>query len=161
MKENWKDIKGYEGIYQVSDKGRIKSLANNKTRKEKILKLRKDKNGYLEVNLHKDNKSITRKVHRLVAEAFISNPYNKPYINHKDCNPSNNNADNLEWCTQKENIDYSLSKPVCKIHDNKTIFYNSISEASRITGHSHMSIRKWCVNKNNTIWKYQTPSDVP
>lgn len=161
MKENWKDIKGYEGLYQVSDRGRIKSLANNKSKSEKIIKLREDKNGYLQVNLHKGNKSTTKKVHRLVAEAHIPNPCNKPYINHKDYKPSNNNVENLEWCTQKENIDYSLSKPVYRNHDGKTTIYNSISEASRITGHSAVSIRKWCENNNNVIWTYRKPLNVP
>ena len=80
-KEIWKDILGYEGLYQVSNFGRVKST---KFGKERILKLTKDKDGYLIVNLYKNNKSKTLKVHRLVAEVFLPNPYNLPQVNHKD-----------------------------------------------------------------------------
>ena len=104
--EEFKDIKGYEGLYQVSSLGRVKSLGNNKTKKEKILKLIEHSQGYLIVNLYKEGKRKTIKIHRLVAEAFIDNPNNYPIINHKDENPSNNNVENLEWCNHKYNVNY-------------------------------------------------------
>lgn len=106
MEEIWKNIQGYEGKYQVSNFGRIKSLGNNKTRKEKILKTIEDSKGYLTINLCKEGKHKTYKIHRLVVEAFIPNPNNYPIINHKDENPLNNCVDNLEWCTYHYNNTY-------------------------------------------------------
>lgn len=105
-REEWKDIKGYEGIYQISNMGRVKSLSNGKYKKEKIRKYRKDKDGYLQLNLHKNNVMTTFKVHRLVAEAFIPNPHNLPQVNHKDEDKTNNRVDNLEWCTVEYNNNY-------------------------------------------------------
>jgi hypothetical protein len=101
--EIWKPIKNYEGLYEVSNLGRVKSLPKGKfsRKSEMILTLRK--HPYKCVNLCKDGKVSTKTVHRLVAEAFIANPYNKPVINHIDCNPSNNNVSNLEWVTELEN----------------------------------------------------------
>ena len=118
--EIWKDIKGYEGLYQVSNYGRIKTLINFnskhsyskkelKERKEKILK-EHECNGYLRVTLSKKQKSKHYRVHRLVAQAFIPNPENKPQINHKDNNRKNNNVNNLEWCTALYNNRYKLGR---------------------------------------------------
>ena len=104
--EIWKDIPGYEGLYKVSNLGRIKSLGNGKTRKENILRLTKDKYGYLYITLSENGKLKKFKVHRLVAMAFIPNPNNYTQINHKDENRSNNRVENLEWCTQKYNNNY-------------------------------------------------------
>ena len=100
----WKDIKGYEGLYQVSDTGEVKSLARTRNSKngcicpvpECIRKQKTDKDGYKEVALCKDGKTKHCRVHRLVAEAFIDNPNNYSVVNHKDENPANNNVDNLE-----------------------------------------------------------------
>ena len=101
--EIWKDIKGYEGKYKISSYGRVKSLHYGRV---KILKLRKDKDGYYNIDLHSNNDVKTFKVHRLVATHFIDNPNNLPQINHKDENKSNNNIDNLEWCNCKYNMNY-------------------------------------------------------
>ena len=110
--EEWKDIKGYEGIYQISNKGRVKSLGNNKTKKEKILRPRKI-NGYFSVRLcKKGEKPKEFNIHRLVAEHFIPNPDNLPVVNHKDENKLNNNVENLEWCTVAYNVNYSVNN--CK-----------------------------------------------
>ena len=87
MKEEWKDIKGYEGLYQVSNLGRVKSLNYRRTGNEKILSLRKHKNGYVYIGLSKNGKTKHLRVHRLVAETFISNPNNYLEVNHKDENP--------------------------------------------------------------------------
>ena len=102
-KEIWKDIDGYEGLYQVSNLGRVKSLHHNK---EKILKGSYNSKGYYFVKLCKNGISKSIFVHRLVAQEFIPNPDNLPIVNHKDENPRNNNVDNLEWCTQKYNANY-------------------------------------------------------
>ena len=104
--EEWKDIDGYEGLYEVSDWGRVKSLENNKSRKEKILKGVKNTYGYLQVHLCKDGKVVWKKVHRLVAQAFLENPQNLPQVNHKDECKTNNSVDNLEFCDNKYNVNY-------------------------------------------------------
>ena len=114
MIEIWKDIKGYESFYQVSNLGRVKSLSRSiydsrgymVYRKGKIKKPSFDKNGYPQIGLCKNGTVITRKIHRLVAQAFIPNPENKPEINHKDEDKTNNRVDNLEWVTEKENVNY-------------------------------------------------------
>ena len=109
--EVWKDIEGYEGLYQVSTCGNIKSLAKPRKngngrcyiQKEKLLKQSFTSTGYKKVELYKDGKRKSFKVHRLVAIAFIPNPDNKPEVNHIDGNKINNNIDNLEWVTSSEN----------------------------------------------------------
>lgn len=100
--EIWKDIPNFEGLYKVNNTGDILSLYTNK-----ILKPSKHKDGYLLYNLHKDKKSYLVTGHRAVALAFIPNPENLPLINHKDEDPSNNNVDNLEWCSHLYNNLYS------------------------------------------------------
>lgn len=112
--EIWKDIKDFEGIYQISNLGRIKRLAKRIYNegligkkyfdsKERILKPSTISKGYKGITLTKDKKRYSKKVHRLVAETFIPNPENKPQVNHIDCNKENNRIDNLEWCTNSEN----------------------------------------------------------
>lgn len=94
VNEEWRDIEGYQGIYQVSNFGRVKSL---KFGKEKILRPRKTRNGYLRVNLCKNEKLKGYYIHRLIATAFIPNPMNLPTVNHIDEDKTNNNVTNLEW----------------------------------------------------------------
>ena len=113
----WKDIKGFEGIYQISDCGEVKSLSRNvkcrggvRNVSEKILVPVTIGNGYKQVGLCRDGKCKRVLLHRLIAEAFISNPNNFPCVNHKDGNPSNNNIDNLEWCTHEYNSNYYICK---------------------------------------------------
>ena len=108
MKEMWKDIKNYEGLYQVSNFGRVRSYPN-KFHKDFLIMSQVIINGYYSVGLNKNGKKKLRFVHRLVAEAFIPNPDNLPQVGHKDENNfktgdgCNNCVDNLEWCTAKEN----------------------------------------------------------
>lgn len=101
--EIWKDIKDYEGRYKVSSKGRVKSLGNDKGRKEKILKGGINTKGYRQVQLRRDKKSRYLLVSRLVCSTFLSNIENKRTVNHKDGNGRNNNLENLEWATYSEN----------------------------------------------------------
>lgn len=105
-KEIFKDIKGYEGLYQVSNLGNVKSLGNDKAKKERILKTGKNIWGYLYVILRKNRKGKITYIHRLVANTFIPNVDNLPQVNHKDENKENNCADNLEWCNAKYNNTY-------------------------------------------------------
>ena len=115
MEEIWRDIKGYKGLYQVSNTGRVKSLErtvwNNKgyykTVPERILKGRKTRVGYLRVQLYKNNKAKNCYVHRLVAQAFLENIDNLPEVNHIDENKQNNCIENLEWCSHSYNNTYN------------------------------------------------------
>lgn len=103
MKEIFKDVKGYEGLYQVSNLGRVKSMGSKFKRKEKFLKPGKDESGYLLVILYKSGVKETRRVHRIVAITFIPNPKNKKTVNHINGVKADNRADNLEWNTYSEN----------------------------------------------------------
>lgn len=102
--ENFVDIQGYEGLYKVNNRGEVLSV-----RSMKLLKAGKNSHGYMNIALTKDGKSKTHKIHRLVAIAFIPNPNNYPYINHKDEDKTNNNVENLEWCTHKYNLNYGTA----------------------------------------------------
>lgn len=126
--ENWKDIKGYEGFYQVSDCGNVRSLARDVYRqdgtfhhhlKEKILVPSLNSKGYVKVHLYKNGKRKVMTIHRLVAMAFLPNPENKPMVNHKDENPLNNFVENLEWCSAQYNANYGTrNERIAKNHKN-------------------------------------------
>ena len=108
--EIWKPIKEFEGYYEVSNMGRVRSLNYKRTGKEKILKNIEDYKGYLEVGLTKNGKRKQFKVHRLVAEAFIPNPENKPCIDHINTIRNDNRIENLRWATHEENSNNPLTK---------------------------------------------------
>lgn len=110
MREIWKDIPGYEGLYRVSNLGNVKSLNWRNTGEAKNLYLKPHRRGYLQVELAKNGIKKCFVVHRLVATAFLPNDDLLPQVNHKDENKKNNRADNLEWCTQSYNAIYSLNK---------------------------------------------------
>ena len=174
-KEIWKDILGYEGKYMVSNWGRVKSLNYRNTGKEGIMKLNKNKDGYLQVQLHQDGKAKMYLVHQLVATAFIENPEGYTVVNHKDENPKNNNVDNLEWCSVLYNNTYNgrakkigekltnhpkMSKPIIGI-DKRTgliLEFPSIMEASRQLGINSGHICECCNGKRKSaggyVWQY-------
>lgn len=188
MNEVWKDIEGYEGLYQVSNLGCVKSLTrkvrckNNKFRIiiGKILIPIQTKNGYLFVNLWKNNKIKRVLVHRLVAETFIPNPENKPEVNHINGNKLNNYVDNLEWNTRSENTIHSYkiklrenqkksisqnnkkmkSKIVYQydLNGNLIKIFPSASEAARHYGYNQSAISECCRGLRKriygSIWKY-------
>lgn len=166
MDEIWKDKKDYEGHYQVSNFGRVKSI---KFGKERILKLRTDKDGYFKVDLSKNNKLKTFTVHRLVAEAFLPNPHNYPCVNHKDECKTNNNVNNLEWCNSKYNINFGtrnekaskkLSKPVLQytLEGEFVKEWSSTMECG-INGYNQSNVAACCRGERKThrgfIWRYK------
>ena len=108
--EVWRDVVGYEGLYHVSNFGRVKSLHNGKT----IIRKPALSNGYLKVSLCKDGSIRTHKIHTLVARAFIPNPEDKPFVNHIDADKTNNCVENLEWTTQTENMQHASKMGLLK-----------------------------------------------
>lgn len=150
--EEWKDIKGYKGLYQVSNEGRVKSLyrewacrnGGKRSHDEMLLSQANGTKGYKLVHLCKDGGDKTFKVHRLVAEAFLpESPDNLPQINHKDECKSNNSIENLEWCTNEYNNRYGTrilksSKPVYQYTINNELInkYDSVSDAARLNKYS-------------------------
>ena len=167
--EIWKDIEGYEGLYQVSNLGRVKSLNYKRTGKEKILKAYNNSHGYLQVNLCKDGNREQPLVHVLVATAFLDNPDNLPEVNHKDENSKNNMVENLEYCSSSYNTNYGtrnkrvaekLSKPVFSVDKESGLimWWQSTMEAERCTGINNGSITQCCKGKRksagNHYWFY-------
>ena len=167
--EEWKDIKGYEGIYQVSDLGRIRSLdrlgTDGRSLKGKILKSSKRHDGYLQVHLSKNGKVEICFLHRLVAEAFCPNPENLPFVNHCNERKDDNKAFNLDWVTAKENTNYgtcfqriSISKGTAVRCLETNQCFCSAREAERQTGISYQGISKCCQGKQKKAgklhWEY-------
>jgi len=171
MKEEWKDIEGYEGLYQVSNLGNVKSLKRVIVKKngvslpieEKILKPSIASHGYRVVVLANKGQLKQMLIHRLVAKAFVDNPNNYKEINHKDGNKLNNNISNLEWCTYTENLVHAYKtnlrktkKYIC-VETGKE--YSSTIEIERLTGIGRQHISQCCKGIRKTTggyhWKYQ------
>jgi hypothetical protein len=158
MIEVWKDIKGYEGLYQISNLGNVKSIYRYK----KKLKPYKNKNGYYYVNLYKNNQLKHLYIHRLVAENFISNFEKKSFVNHKNGIKTDNRVFNLEWCTRSENELHKhniLEKQVKKVKCLETNnIYISIADASRKTNIGKGNIWSCCNGRRQTAggytWRY-------
>lgn len=172
----WRPVVGYEGLYEVSSLGEIRSFPNIRHKKIKYLKLRKNIKGYLQIGLGSAKNRKTIKIHRLVAEAFIPNPDGLPCVNHKDEDKTNNRAENLEWCTYLYNTRYGTgiersskaktngkcSKPVLQytLEGEFVREYPSTREADRVFGFRvHDHIIECCKGKRNTshgyIWRYK------
>lgn len=172
MKEIWKNIEDYEGLYQVSNLGRVKSLfreckhplGGKRKVNERIMKLEKTKWGYLRVHLNKNGKGKKLLVHRLVAKAFIPNPNNYKMVNHKNQNPKDNCVKNLEWCNVQYNNTYGdkiqkMCKTIVQLDKEGKIikYFSSTIEASKETNITRCTITN-CLNGNQKtaggfIWK--------
>ena len=167
MTEIWRDIEGYEGLYQISNKGRVKSLYKGSKR---ILRPCIDSSGYMFVGLYHDNIRKFFKLHRLVAETFIANQHNLPEINHKDENKKNNCVENLEWCnrvynvnygTRNERAGYSRSKPILQYSKSGEFIkeWQSAVEVKLVLGIDNSHIMACCKGKRKSaggfIWRYK------
>ena len=158
--EIWKDVLGYEGLYQVSNAGNVRSsrrpMAKGGVRKKN------ESHGYLRVVLCKNGIVENKAIHRLVAEAFIENPNNYPVVNHMDENRTNNNVNNLEWCTQLYNVQYSKWKTTNILQISKDGMavkqWRGALEAERAEGFDNSAIIKCCKGKRKTHrgyrWEY-------
>lgn len=171
MDEIWRDIKGYEGLYQVSNFGRVKSFREGTKfgkQKEYILKPWLINTGYHAVMLYKEDRTKHKyQLHRLVAETFIPNPDNLPCVNHKDENKTNNKVSNLEWCTYSYNNNYGTAKErahktrmkcIQQLREDKTVIatYRSIDVACELLGHNKSELEEWCKagNGGGYLWRY-------
>ena len=172
----YKDIKGYEGHYMVDAKGNVFSL-----KRKKIMTPCKSNNGYMQVHLSVNGAMKSHKIHRLVAETFIPNPYNLPQVNHKDENKTNNFVENLEWCTQSYNMSYNdgqkrrassrdyeeISKKRSKVQSKEVTQYDFDGRIVAIWrnayvaeehGYSRTMINQCCLGNKKShkgyVWKY-------
>lgn len=177
MTEEWRPVRGYEGLYEVSDKGHVRSLFRYK----KQLKNCRAANGYWYVQLFKNKAGANHYVHRLVAEAFVPNPNEKPFVNHLDETRTNNCKENLEWVTHVENCNYgtaiarrlahtdyskmrrntanqilAVSKPIDQYDKSGNFIkrWSSATECSRATGFSVSGIRMVATGKRNSIFGF-------
>lgn len=165
MEEIWKDVKGFEGVYQVSNNGRVRSLRRNIILRQGITR-----KGYKMVILCTNNIPKNYSIHRLVAEAFLPNPNNLHFVNHKDENKTNNCVDNLEWCTPEHNCNHGTrNERISKSQKKKKVSqytldgtliktYEGMNIAAKETNSNCSKISRCCKNKRKThngfIWKY-------
>ena len=185
MKEVWKDIQGYEGRYQVSNAGRVRSLQYKGRKRVLILKPIQKTTGYYVVSL--SNRQIH--IHRLVAEAFIPNPFHLPVVDHINTNKADNTVENLRWCSIKDNVNNPISKELrikavqCKCRGrfgkdsatHKTVYqfnitgefvrrWDCMSDACRHYGIDSGAMTKVCQGKNYTakgfVWRYQNNFEI-
>ena len=163
MNEEWKPIAGLEGLYEVSNLGRVKSIRSNKIMTPRMLRI-----GYARVTLPLKTGRRDCYIHRLVAEAFCFKPEGCNVVNHIDFDKRNNKASNLEWTTQKENVFHSMRndrmkgfpkfRSVIGTKDNEEKTYATVHEAALATGCDHSMITKCCKGKNHSThgftWRY-------
>ena len=169
MEEIWKDIPGYEGLYQVSNIGRLRSMNYKKTGVIKLLKMHADNDGYIHIKLNKNGKRQSYLVSRIVYEAFKGPIPDGMEVNHIDENKTNNTLENLNLLTHRDNVNWgthnermgkTLSKWVVKLTTNDEIlhFYQSTVEAGKVTGVKSSNISNCCNGKKKTAggfkWKY-------
>ncbi len=181
MKEEWKAVDGYNGLYCVSNTGKVKSMKWNHSDKEKEMK-QYDQGGYKLVGIRRNGTHHNYLVHRLVATAFVPNPRNLYDVNHIDGNKSNNCADNLEWVTKSENIRHAirmgLRPPICKNEHKKgdaspickkilqytkdfefIKCWNSVYEIEEKLGYKKSCIHRCCRGERKTymgyIWRHK------
>lgn len=172
IEEIWKDIPGYEGLYQVSNNGKIKSISHQTKNNPnggvrmtmgRTLSLYKMPNGYLQVQLSKNEKRRKLYVHRLVAIAFLHNERNFSDVNHIDGNKNNNCVENLEWCSHRSNQIHMVENRMTRkafpvICVESGIVYRSISDAEKQTGISRYAIKKSCEcgkKCKGVLWRYE------
>ena len=146
--EIWKDIIGYEGLYQISNKGNVKNKQRNK-----YLVPKKNNRGYLGIELTNEKHRKMFLIHRLVAQSFISNPKRLPNVNHKDENPKNNSVENLEWCSQSYNVLYSMQKQGKNSIKKNGVTTNSLQIKQKY-GYKQSSILDCCRGKRKTAYSY-------
>lgn len=168
MEEEWRDVVGYEGLYQVSNFGRVRSIVQNSNRRKRIMKQKELKSGYMSICLYNRAKPETLLVHRIVATAFIPNHLGFPQVNHKDEDKANNCVWNLEWCDQTYNNNYGTriekasekkSKKVGMFSKDGTLIrtFSSMKIAGISMNCTPGAISNCCRGKTNTcigyIWK--------
>ena len=167
LAEEWRAVPGFPD-YEVSNMGNVRSFIRGAEGHILSPSCNRQRYGYLHVNLSRSGKQYTRRIHRLVAEAFIPNPYKKPEVNHIDCNPANNNVENLEWVTPKENSEWKVKCGrsvrnhehmviATNVASGRKLVFASLKEAER-SGFHRTAIRR-CIrgeftNHKGYVWEY-------
>lgn len=173
MEEIWKPVRGYEGRYEVSNFGRVMSLNYRMTKQSKLMSPSINSDGYACTTLTKDGKGYSKRVHRLVAEAFIPNPLEYPEVNHIDEDKLNNHVDNLEWCTREHNVNHGSGnerRSSSQVNGSKSVGVKALSKSGSIAhifvslqeaqrkGFSAGNICECCKGKRNYhkgfMWRY-------
>lgn len=155
MKEIWKNIDGYEGLYKISNLGRVSTTKRKGTNQE-VISQHDDMHGYLQVQLFKDGVGKRFKIHRLIAKAFIPNHENKPTVDHINRNRRDNRIENLRWATHKEQRSNQTSgeKKVVATKDNNTFTFSSVSDCARFIGSNSGNVTACCKGKRKTVCGY-------
>jgi len=148
--EHWKAIAECNGEYYISDHGQVKSYKRGRERILKPYLVGDLGNQYLAIGICTNGKRKNHKIHKLIALYFIPNPFNKLTVNHKDCNKTNNNIDNLEWATQKENIRHAWQNGLCELNRNSVSIRQSKPVIDIVTNKKYDSLTKACIDINES-----------